>query len=315
MPVLTDEPPTTRRGLLAAAGTLLLATQSPGKTRERPPGQATCPANLWLTLPPTPSLPRFSADGRVRTGGADLFYADFGEPQEKGQKEADPVLMLHGGMANSNYWGKVVPTLQESRRIIVMDTRGHGRSTFGTDGLSYARFAADAVALLDHLRIFRVRIVGWSDGGNTGLELAMKNPDRVGGLFVFGANSDPGGVLSEGTRSATYRAYDRRCAAEYLAMSPDRDLPRLRSALLRMWLTEPRFDQSDLARISAPTMVADGEHEEIISKRHFYALASAIPASKLVIQPCVSHFALLQDPVGFTRLVVEALATPHAPPN
>src|SRR5580698_6404810 len=75
----------------------------------------------WLTLPPTPSLPQATQSGLAPVNGIKIWYATFGR--------GEPVILLHGGLANSNYWGHQVPALAERYRVIVMDSRGHGRSS------------------------------------------------------------------------------------------------------------------------------------------------------------------------------------------
>jgi predicted alpha/beta-fold hydrolase len=75
----------------------------------------------WLTLPPTPILPETMQSGIAAVNGIKIWYASFGD--------GEPVILLHGGLANSNYWGHQVRALQSRYRVIVMDSRGHGRST------------------------------------------------------------------------------------------------------------------------------------------------------------------------------------------
>jgi alpha-beta hydrolase superfamily lysophospholipase len=75
----------------------------------------------WMTLPPTPELPKAAQSGTAPVNGVEIWYAVFGE--------GEPVILLHGGLANSNYWGLQVQALQPHYRVIVMDSRGHGRST------------------------------------------------------------------------------------------------------------------------------------------------------------------------------------------
>ena len=75
----------------------------------------------WLALPPTPSLPKAEESGYAPVNGIKLWYESFGK--------GEPVILLHGGLANVNYWGKQVPVLARSYRVIVMDSRGHGRSS------------------------------------------------------------------------------------------------------------------------------------------------------------------------------------------
>jgi predicted alpha/beta-fold hydrolase len=91
----------------------------------------------WLTLPPTPSLPKSGHSGYALVNRIRIWYAVFGH--------GAPVILLHGGLANSNYWGNQVPVLAQHYRVIVMDSRGHGRSERNDQHFSYDLMASDAV--------------------------------------------------------------------------------------------------------------------------------------------------------------------------
>ena len=119
-------------------------------------------APRWLNLPPTPTLPKASQSGFAPVNGIKVWYATFGR--------GEPVVLLHGGLANANYWGHQVRTLQRHYQVIVMDSRGHGRSSRNQEPYGYDLMASDVVALLDHLKIKKAAIVGWSDGAIIGLE-------------------------------------------------------------------------------------------------------------------------------------------------
>jgi pimeloyl-ACP methyl ester carboxylesterase len=131
------------------------------------------------------------------------------------------VLLLHGGLANSNYWGNQIKPLAEKFCVTVMDTRGHGRSTLHSGSFSYALFARDVIGLLDHLRIDQTSIIGWSDGGITALQLAMNYPARVSKLFVFGANSSVDGLKAGGAKSYVFSMFLNRSRREYYQLSPN----------------------------------------------------------------------------------------------
>src|SRR5205814_754855 len=89
----------------------------------------------WQSLPPTPSLPAPAKSGYAPVNGIRMFYAVFGQ--------GSPVLLLHGGLGNSNYWGEVIPILVRSHyEVIVTDSRGHGRSTRTAEPYSYELTAA-----------------------------------------------------------------------------------------------------------------------------------------------------------------------------
>ncbi|MDR3674335.1 MAG: alpha/beta fold hydrolase, partial [Acidobacteriota bacterium] len=116
--------------------------------------------NPWKRLPPTPALPPPLHSGTAPVNGIRLWYAVFGH--------GAPVILLHGGMANSNYWGLQIPTLAQRFEVIVIDSRGHGRSTRTAAPITYHLMASDVVALMDALHIPKAAVVGWSDGAIIG---------------------------------------------------------------------------------------------------------------------------------------------------
>ena len=98
------------------------------------------------------------------------------------------MLLIHGGLGSADVWGFQIPALADKHKVIVADSRGHGRSTRSDQPYSYALMADDYVALLDHLEIDKTALVGWSDGAIIGLDIAMRHPERLSRLFAFGAN-------------------------------------------------------------------------------------------------------------------------------
>jgi pimeloyl-ACP methyl ester carboxylesterase len=283
---------------LLAIAVLVLA---PGATHGEPPP-------LWATLPGPPAMPAADRSGFVAHDGARLYYAVFHRGAGR------PVILLHGGMASSDVWGFEVPRLV-GHEVIVMDSRGQGRSSGSEGPLTYERMAADVLALMDHLHVRRAAVVGASDGGIIGLVLAIEHPERVDRLFAWGANfnthADPTSPPDPALRAvgATYVA---RMAADYRRLSPTPDdFAGLKAALNRMYAAEPNLTPAELGRIRAPTTIADGDHEQFIDPAHTRLLAKLIPGAVLVIVPGVSHGGPLQDPTAFHAAVAELLDRPR----
>lgn len=247
----------------------------------------------WMILPPTPTLPAPAVSGIAPVNGIRIWYAEFGE--------GEPVLLLHGGLANANYWGLQVRALQQRYRVIVMDSRGHGRSTRDAREFGYDLMADDVVGLLDYLKIKRVALVGWSDGAIIGLDIAMRHPERLTKLFAFAANYDTAGV-ADVDHSPVFRAFEMRAGHEYAALSTTpKDYNRFLAAITQMWTREPNWRRDNFRRITVPTWIADADHDEAILQDQPITMAKWIPHAGLLIEPDVSHFAFLQDPEQFTR--------------
>jgi len=253
----------------------------------------------WLTLPPTPTLPKAVQSGYAPVNGVKIWYAIFGR--------GEPVILLHGGLANSNYWGNQVRALEGRYRVIVMDSRGHGRSTRNDQPYSYDLMAGDVVAVMDFLKIPKAAIVGWSDGAILGLDIAMKHPERVSKLFAFAANSDPSGV-ADIAQSPVFNAFIARAEKEYEKLSPTpTEYKAFLAQITKMWETQPNWTADDLKRIAVPTCIVDADHDEAIKRENTEFMAANIPSAGLLLQPEVSHFSFIQDPDQFTADVLHFL--------
>jgi pimeloyl-ACP methyl ester carboxylesterase len=231
----------------------------------------------WMTLPPTPTLPATAQSGLAPVNGIKIWYAVFGQ--------GEPVMLLHGGLANSNYWGHQVRALQDKYQVIVMDSRGHGRSSRDATPYGYDLMASDVI----------------------GLDLAMKHPGRVSKVFAFAANSDPSGV-ADIARSKVFQAFIARAETEYRELSPT---PNGYKAFLgqieKMWASQPHWTAKDLGRIHLPTWIVDGDHDEAIKRQNTEFMAAKIPGAGLLLQPEVSHFSFIQDPEQFNMDVLHFL--------
>ncbi|MGC4119605.1 MAG: alpha/beta hydrolase [Myxococcales bacterium] len=288
--------------LASAVITLGLLVASPPPAKVAPPS---APSQPWKStaLPKPMAAPE--KEGAVEVDGVKLWWASFGA--------GEPVFLLHGGAGNSEHWGNQIPALAERYRVIVVDARGHGRSTRTEAAYSYHRMAEDLLAVMDALELKQASLVGWSDGGVVGLDLAVHHPERVKKLFAFGANYDLSGMKSGGGPHATFGTYFAKCSSDYQRLSPTpKDYKAFNAALSKMWRSQPNFKPADLARITAATACADGEYDEIIKQDHVRAMAKLIPNGQVVLIPEASHFALWQRPDAFNKAVLDFLADPPA---
>ncbi len=256
-------------------------------------------ADPWMILPATPSLPKADGSGYAPVDGIRIWYAEFGK--------GEPVLFVHGGLASSDYWGLQVRALRARYRVIVMDSRGHGRSTRDGQPFGYDLMARDVIGLLDYLKIEKVALIGWSDGAIIGLDIAMHHPERLTKLFAFAANVDPSGV-SDASHSAVVDQYVARAGREYAALSPTpEEYASFREQITAMWNTQPHWTKADFARIAVPTWIADADHDEMINHDQPRTMADWTPGAGLLIEADVSHFAFMQDPTQFNADVLHFL--------
>jgi pimeloyl-ACP methyl ester carboxylesterase len=257
-------------------------------------------AERWKTLPPTPSPVPGEHTGHAKVNGINVFYAEIGH--------GSPVVLLHGGLASSDYFGNQIRPLARHHRVIVMDSRGHGRSTRDERPFGYDIMADDVVGLLDKLKISKADIVGWSDGAIIGLDMALRYPARVGRVFAFAANTLTSGVKDDVEKDPTFAAYIERAGREYARLSPTPDqYGAFQEQISKMWAAEPNWTDEQLRAIGSAVLVVDGDHDEAIKREHTEYIAATIPGAGLLILPNVSHFAFLQDPAMFNAALLHFL--------
>jgi pimeloyl-ACP methyl ester carboxylesterase len=254
----------------------------------------------WQTLPPTPAPIATDRTGEVEANGIKIHYAIYGQ--------GSPVIFLHGGLANTDYWGNQVAAVAAHHTVILMDSRGHGRSTRDSRPYGYDLMADDVVALMDALKIEKADIVGWSDGAILGLDLAMRHKERVGKVFSFAANTVTSGVVEGVEKNPTFAAYIERAGHEYSEHSATpKEYDAFVDQISKMWAGQPNWTDDQLKAIDTPVLVVDGDHDEAIKRAHTEYIAATIPHAGLLILPNASHFAFLQDPKMFNFAILHFL--------
>jgi len=214
----------------------------------------------------------------------------------------EPLLLLHGNSSSIVSFEKQIPELAKKFRVIAIDTRGQGRS--GEDGrtYSYDLFADDMNAFLDYLELDSVNILGWSDGGNTGLIMAMKYPKKVKRLVTMGANIFIDHSVVDNWVFKKLNKEKKEIEGDTTYNSEN----RLR--LINLLLTEPRHRFDELKSITCPVLVIAGE-KDVIREKHTRSIAEAIPNSHLLIAKGETHYFPSENPSAFNKFVIEFLQT------
>ena len=250
----------------------------------------------WMTIPAAPEMPAPVATGNAPVNGIEMYYATYGA--------GDPVLLIHGGLGHGDVWASQVIDLSRDHLVIVADSRGHGRSTRTEEPFGYDLMASDYLALLDYLKIDKVDLVGWSDGGIIGLDIAMSHPERLDHLFAHAANITTDGVDPSVAEDTVFNGYIGKMGEAYVKMSPTPDqFESFVAQISDMWATQPNWTDAQVAAITVPTAIVVGEYDEAILRAHTEKIAALIPGAKLVILPGVSHFAMLQAPDEYNAAI------------
>jgi pimeloyl-ACP methyl ester carboxylesterase len=214
--------------------------------------------------------------------GLNMYYEAHGE--------GPPLLLLHGGSGSiPERW---IPLFSPRFQVIAMEQMGHGRTADLIDRpFHYHDMAEDTVELMRHLGIESAAIVGFSDGGIIGLDMAIHHPERVTKLAVTGANFRTDGYTAE--NAEWVRSLDPNSepvSDAYARLSPDgKDhWEKVLARLKAMWLVEPNFTREQMQMISAPTLVIIGDGD-IVTPEHAVEMFRTIPAAQLCVVPNAGH--------------------------
>jgi pimeloyl-ACP methyl ester carboxylesterase len=250
----------------------------------------------------------FAQDGAMpflTVDNARLYFQEHGT--------GDPLVWAHEFSGTGDaFCANLPPALGDRYRVIAPDLRGHGRSTGAPDTIRLDRFAADLVALLDHLDIERAHLVGFSVGAQAFLILATQHLPRVRTLALVGAAH----VWDEGIR-ARIRALGANLSAQPGWIDWQRQLHdavhgpdhwQVLYERLRAWADDPAvppFQPADLAAITCPVLVIHGDGDSIYPIHVATALYQALPNAELAVVPRTGHGPHMERPALFAHLLTD----------
>jgi len=222
---------------------------------------------------------------------ADLYYETYGE--------GEPLLLLHGNSGSIRDFYQQIPELSKYFKVIAVDTRAQGKSIDNTQkDFTYKIFADDMKALVDHLGLKKVNIVGWSDGGTTGLEFALKYPVNLNKLITIGANATVDGIDND-----LITTFKLNLKAMQYENKPEK-FNEMR--LLKLMLKEPNISHKDLNKIQSEVLVIAGE-KDVIKPEHSALLSRQIPNAKLKIYEDATHMIPFENADELNKDIIEFL--------
>jgi pimeloyl-ACP methyl ester carboxylesterase len=232
-----------------------------------------------------------------------FYYETYGQ--------GTPLLLIHGNAESIGSFKGQIGQFASHHRVIAMDSRGQGKSELGAAALTYDQMAEDTNALLEHLKLRQVKVLGWSDGGIIGLLLTIHHPDKVSMLAVMGANLQPEAAYPWALEGV---ARMRERVTAQLAHSKDQKTLRLQLQLLDLLGNQPHIPLGDLAKIQVPTLVMAADRD-VIRDEHTLSMFHALPKSQLAIFPGATHMIPEQDPARFNGTVLDFFDKPFAMPD
>ncbi len=237
----------------------------------------------------------------VEIGGHPTWVVD-------GGGSGEPVLLLHGGLSNSDLLLDTIgPILAERQHVFAFDRRGHGRTADTDAPFHYSDMATEAVQVIDEMVRGPAHLVGWSDGGIVALLVALQRPDVVRKLVVIGTNYHHGGLLPVEPDPAS--PLMQALGEAYTERSPDgpEHLEVVYAKAIAMLSSEPTLTTSDIAGIRHPTLVVAGD-DDAMPLSHTCSLYEALPKGQLAVVPAASHALPVEHPELLGRLTADFLA-------
>jgi len=212
--------------------------------------------------------------------------------------DGPPLLLLHGG--SGSIPEKWIPLFSTRFQLIAMEQMGHGRTADVIDRpFHYHDMAEDTVELMRQLGIERASVLGYSDGGIVGLDIAIHHPERVTKLAITGANSRIDGYTAENLAWIDSFDPDQAPVSDaYARLSPDGPdhWPVVLARLKRMWAVEPSLTCEQLQSIEAPTLIIVGD-SDIVTAEHAVEMFRSIPHAQLCVVPSASHGVMPNDTI------------------
>ncbi len=212
------------------------------------------------------------------TGSVRLHY----ETQGQGA----PLILLHGNGENLGIFDKAIPLLAEHFAVYAIDSRGHGGSS-PVPEYHYADMAEDVAAFIAGMGLKKPVIYGFSDGGILALLLAIRHPDRVGGIVASGVNTRPDGV----------KAHWRWLFRFIHAMKRD--------PLLHLMLTEPDISEEELRSIACPALITAGS-KDMLKQSHMRRIADLIPGGRYLLIEGEDHGSYIVHSEKIASVIIDA---------
>ena len=239
-----------------------------------------------------------AAAHRAQSGDAKIYYEVYGK--------GEPLVILHGGGLCCSYeMGGFIDLFRDSHQVIVVSTRGHGRSEIGHSPFTLDQRAQDIRAVLDDAKIKKpVTIIGFSDGGYSSYAFAAKYPNAVKKLATIGA----GEVLITNKFFVfdleAWKKFDAEFIAQQQSLMPE---PERWQEMLHMYedMWNSTIVSKELfAKIKCPVLLVNGERDQNSPMLTALAAYYELPNASLSIIPNAPHQCMVTN-FDAVRAVIE----------
>jgi pimeloyl-ACP methyl ester carboxylesterase len=227
----------------------------------------------------TPAL----KSGYSDVNGIKMYYEIYGK--------GSPLVLIHGGGSTIHTsFGRIIPLLSKNRQVIAVEMQAHGHTSDRNAPLSFAQDASDVVTLLKNLGIPKADLLGFSNGAQTAMQIAISYPAMVNKLIMASGFYKRAGVPDgfwKGMNNAQFSDMPQAFKDEYMKINNDsaKLLNMFHRDVVRMQ-TFKDWSDNDLKSITAPTLIIIGD-KDVMTPEHAVTMHHLIPNSRLAIIPGV----------------------------
>ena len=237
--------------------------------------------------------------------GIKMYYEEYGS--------GEPMFLIHGNGGDIISMGNQIDYFKSKYRVIIADSRGHGKSELKTDSLTYVQIANDWVELANQLNIDSVNIIGWSDGGIIGLLIGIHHPSKARKIVTMGANLRPDSTAVY-PWAVNWVKQTRQVVAVRILENDTTQNWSLLSQHLGLLGDQPNITTSELANIKVPVLIISGD-KDVIREEHSIQIYQNIPRAHLLILPGETHFTPASNPTLFNQFAGKFIAEPFTRPD
>jgi pimeloyl-ACP methyl ester carboxylesterase len=200
-----------------------------------------------------------------------------------------PLVLIHGGGSTiGTNFGRVLPLLARGRRVIAVEVQAHGHTRDIDRPFTFEQDADDVAALLDSLHVSKADILGFSNGGTTALQIAIRHPAKVNRLVIASSNYKRDGMVAgfwDAMQKGTYADMPQPYKHAYLKINPSQEgVHALYERDSKRMLAFKDIPEETIRAIQAPTLVVDGDRD-VIRPEHALELSRTLPHARLSILP------------------------------
>jgi pimeloyl-ACP methyl ester carboxylesterase len=219
--------------------------------------------------------------GYAPVNGLQMYYEIYGHGK--------PVVLIHGGGSTiESNWGRIIPILSVSRQVIAVEMQAHGRTKDIERDFTFEQDADDIAALLKHLDIPKADLFGFSNGGQTSMQVAIRHPHVVNRMIIASIGYTREGFQPwfwPGMKGATFDTMPQGLKDAFLKITPDeKELLKMFHRDVTRMNAFQGWSEETIRSIKSPCFIMAGD-SDVITPEHAVHMFRIIPNSRLAIFP------------------------------